>query len=262
MIISISNQKGGVGKTTTALNVAACLAQRGKQVLLIDLDPQGNLSRAWGLEETAANVYSVVLGDVSITEAIIPLSSQLLPPPKGVLSIIPGSSSFSRYEKVRAGEINAQFDLKNALKPIEKDYDYIILDCPPALGLITINALTCSEYVLVPLEAQLFAMEGLEGICNTIKQIQEFSNTRLALGGIFFVRHDKRKVLNRAVREFIEQHYAGFLLETAIRENVALREAPHESTDIFSYAPSSNGAEDYRKLTQEIISRLCKSVNK
>lgn len=262
MILSISNQKGGVGKTTTALNVAAHMAHLGKKVLLIDLDPQGNLSRAWGIGRIDKNVYGVVLGDISITDAIVPLTSKLSPSPTGQLSIVPGSSSFARYEKMRAGEINAQFDLKQVLQPIEQQFDYIILDCPPALSLITVNALTCSEYVLVPMEAQLFAMEGLEGVCDTIEQVQQFSNPKLALLGIFFVRHDKRKVLNRAVEEFIEQHYAGALLRTMIRENIALREAPHQEKDIFSYAPASNGAEDYRSLTQEIINKICQNASK
>ena len=261
LIISISNQKGGEGKTTTAINVAACMAQMGYKVLLVDLDPQTNLSKAWGIEAAEGNVYGLILGEIKPQEAIVPLTSRLSPMPSGQLHIIPGSSNFSRYEKLRAGEVNAQFDLKKGLKPVLQEFDFLLLDCPPALGLITVNALACAQYVLVPMEAQLFALEGLEGICGTVKQAQEFINPALALGGIFFVRHNRRKVLNRAVEDFIEENYPGLLLSTTIRENIALREAPHHEQDIFSYAPNSNGANDYELLTQELIDRLCKSAN-
>ena len=258
MIIAIGNQKGGVGKTTTAMNVAACMTQMGHRVLLIDLDPQGNLTKAWGIEEPEHNVYGWVLGENTPEETMVNLTNKLSSLPQGELHIIPGSNSFARYEKMRAGEINAQFDLQKALKPSRDNFDYILLDCPPALGLITLNALACAAYVLVPMEAQLFAMEGLAGIVQAIEKVKEFSNPKLALGGIFFVRHDKRKVLNRAVEEFIDNQYARLLFSTVIRENIALREAPHQERDIFSYAPSSKGAQDYQALTTEIIDRLCK----
>jgi chromosome partitioning protein len=184
-VIAISNQKGGVGKTTTAMNLAVCMARHFHRVLLIDLDPQANLSKAWGIEESQKNVYSLILEDVSYEEAMISLTSQPTPVPKGGLHILPGSSNFPRYEKLRAGEVNSQFDLKKVLVPIKDEFDYIIMDCPPALGLITVNALACAAHVLVPMEAQLFAMEGLEGICDTIKKLKEFINLDLALLGVF-----------------------------------------------------------------------------
>lgn len=262
MIIAISNQKGGVGKTTTAMNVAAYMAQLGHKVLLVDLDPQENLTRAWGLEETSTNVYGWMLKESNLHETMIDLNENDSSLSQGRLAIIPGSKNFARYEKMRSGEVNAQLDLKKALDPALNIFDYILLDCPPALGLITVNALCCANYVLVPMEAQLFAMEGLEGIVQSIDSVKEVMNPHLALGGIFFVRHDPRKVLNRAVSNFIAKEYASLLFNTAIRENIALREAPHEGKSIFSYAPTSNGAEDYQALTLEIIDQLCKREEK
>lgn len=176
--------------------------------------------------------------------------------------MLPGSSNFARYEKLRAGEINAQFDLKKVLASITHAYDYMIMDCPPALGLITVNASACANYVLVPIEAQLFAMEGLESICQTIKKIQEFINPALAWLGVFLLRHNKRNILNKEVEKFMEEQYAGELFRTTIREHIALREAPHQGKDIFSYAPSSNGAKDYELLTQEIIEKTCDKEKK
>ena len=262
IVVAISNQKGGVGKTTSSINIAAYMARAGCKVLLIDLDPQKNLSKAWGVEESNENVYSFILGDTSYRKAIIPLFSDITPGAQGMLHMLPGSESFARYEKLRAGEVNAQFDLKKALYPIKENYDYIVLDCPPALGLITVNAFACANYVLVPMEAQLFAMEGLESICNTIKKVQEFINPELSLLGIFFVRHNKRNILNKEVENFIEDQYNGMLLSTNIRENIALKEAPHAGKDIFSYAPSSNGAKDYESLTRVIMKKTCSKEKK
>jgi chromosome partitioning protein len=261
-VVAISNQKGGVGKTTSAINIAAYMARVGHKVLLIDLDPQKNLSKAWRVEESDENVYSLILGDTSYKETIIPLFSHSTAGQQGILHILPGSENFSRYEKLRAGEVNAQFDLKKALYPIRENYDYIILDCPPALGLITVNAFACANYVLVPMEAQLFAMEGLESICNTIKKVQEFINPELSLLGIFFVRYNKRNILNKEVENFIEDQYNGMLLGTNIRENIALKEAPHAGKDIFSYEPSSNGAKDYESLTRVIMKKTCSKEKK
>lgn len=261
-IIAVSNQKGGVGKTTSSINVAAYMARVGYKVLLIDLDPQGNLSKAWGVEAPDKNIYSLILGDVSYKDAVCSLNSKMTEGIPGVLDMIPGSSNFARYEKLRAGEVNAQFDLKKSLGPLKGTYDYIILDCPPALGLITVNAFSCAHYVLVPMEAQLFAMEGLESVCDTIKKIQEFTNPNLVWLGVFLVRHNRRNILNKEVERFMEERYVGKLCKTTIRENIALREAPHEGQDIFAYAPDSNGAKDYESFTQEILKRICNQEKK
>lgn len=260
IILSIANQKGGVGKTTTAINLSAYLAKEGYKVLCIDLDPQANLTKAFGVYERE-NIYSLILGEECIEDAILSITGLLQPSPKGELSLIAGSKNFSRYEKLRGGEVNAQFDLKKALHAKTADsFDFIILDCPPTLGLVTVNALACSRYVLVPMEAQLFALEGLEGIAETINQVKEFINPELSMGGIFFVRHNTRKVLNKSMEDFIKKEYPGLLLRTSIRENIALREAPHHEKDIFSYAVSSNGAKDYAALGKEVLDRLFQQV--
>lgn len=260
--IAISNQKGGVGKTTTAMNVAAYMAQIGHNVLLVDLDPQRNLTRTWELGEKRDNVYGWILGESSFEETMIDLNSHNSSSNKGRLAIIPGSKNFARYEKARASEVNAPLDLKKALAPALGTFDYILLDCPPALGLTTVNAFCCADYVIVPMEAQLYAIEGLEGVTKTIEKVKEVMNPSLALGGIFFIRYDSRKVIDRTMSEYIEKEYAHLLFSTTIRENVSLKESPSEGQDIFSYAPTSNGAEDYKSLTLEIIDRLCKKAKK
>lgn len=253
MIISISNQKGGVGKTTSTINIGAYLALLGYKVLLIDLDPQCNLSLSWGIKDSTKNIFDSILGDSSISEAVVFSESAKT---TGKLALIPGSKNFARYEKIRSNEVNSQLDLKKCLQPIQSHFDYIIIDCPPTMGLIAINAFVCSKAVIVPLEAQLFAIEGLKTVSKMISEVKEVINPEIKLGGIFFVKYDKRKVLDREIQNFIEENYKEVLLNTFIRESIALREAPHECKDIFAYDANSNGARDYISLTNELIEKL------
>lgn len=256
VVLAISNQKGGVGKTTTAINVGAYLSKLGKNVLIIDLDPQGNLSRSYNIINQENSILSLLLGESNVGNTIVRVNENH----PGIF-IIPCSHHFSRFEKIRAGELNAQFDLKKTISPITDDYDFILMDCPPSLGLITINAFCFADLVLIPMEAQLFSMDGLDSMCDVISQVKAFSNPSLAIAGIFFVRHNKRRILSKEVEEYISNKYADLLLSSNIRENISLKESPHKYQDVFTYAPLSNGAEDYESLTNEILIKLNQKRN-
>ena len=256
VVLAISNQKGGVGKTTTAINVGAYLFKLGQKVLLIDLDPQGNLSRSYNVINEGDSIYSLLLGESNLDNTIIRVEKN----DPGIF-IIPCSHHFSRFEKIRSGELNAQFDLKKSVSSIADDYDFILLDCPPSLGLITINAFCFSDLVLIPMEAQLFSMDGLDSMCEVIRQVKSFSNPSLSIIGIFFVRHNKRRILSKEMEAYIANKYADLLLSSNIRENISLKESPHRCQDIFTYAPLSNGSEDYKSLTNEILLKINQQKN-
>lgn len=251
VVLAISNQKGGVGKTTTAINVGAYLSRIGKKVLLIDLDPQGNLSRSYNIINHQNSIYSLLLGESNLDNTIVEVNNDH----PGIF-LIPCSHHFSRFEKIRAGELNAQFDLKKSITPIMDEYDFILLDCPPSLGLITINAFCFAGLVLIPMEAQLFSMDGLDSMCEVIRQVKSFSNPSLSIIGIFFIRHNKIRILSKEVETYISNKYSDLLLSSNIRENISLKESPHKYQDVFTYAPSSNGAIDYESLTNEILIRI------
>lgn len=247
-IIAFINQKGGVGKTTSSMNVGSYFANSvNKKTLMIDLDPQCNLSRAWGIGNVSNNIYSLLLGEGDIKEAIVEINDHLF--------IIPSSKNLARYEKIRAGEINAQLDLKKVLTPLLKFFDFIILDCPPALGLISVNALASARFVYVPVEAQLFSMDGLKEVHQSCNEIKTIINPTLELGGIFFTRYEKNTLQSKDAYEALKAEYGNKLMDTCISRNVALGESPNASTDIFSYAPASTGAKDYRRLSEEILKK-------
>lgn len=257
-ILAISNQKGGVGKTTTAINIGAYLSNIGKKVLLVDLDPQGNMSKAWNISCQEHNIHSLLLRESNLKNTIIQVNRKSQEREYNNIFIIPCSHHFSRFEKIRSGEVNAQFDLKKALASAIDEFDFILLDCPPSLGLITINAFSFADFVLIPMEAHLFSMDGLDSICNIIYQVKEFSNPTLSIGGIFFVRHNRRRILSQEVEEYILNKHKELVLKTSIRENISLKEAPHKGEDVFTYAPSSNGAKDYEQLSKEILEKINK----
>jgi chromosome partitioning protein len=243
-IISISNHKGGVGKTTSTINIGAGLNKLGKKVLLIDLDPQANLSQSLGIIEPETTIYGAIKGDYSL---------QPLEILKG-LEIIPSTLDLSGAEIEISGEAGREYILKELLEPIRASYNYILIDTPPSLGLLTINAFTASDEVFIPLQSQYLALQGLSKLIEIINKIKKRLNKELRIGGVIITQYDNRKILNRDVSTTIEAHFKDEVFKTKIRDNIALAEAPSQGLDIFRYQPKSYGAEDYLNLSNEIIS--------
>ena len=241
--ITLSNHKGGVGKTTSAINIGAGLVGLGKKVLLIDLDPQANLSQSLGYPDQEQTIYGALKGE----QEVKPI--EVLPG----LDLIPSTLDLSGAEIELSSEAGREFILKELLEPLRASYDYIIIDSPPSLGLLTINAFTASNEVLIPLQSQYLALQGLTVLQGVIEKIQKRLNRGLKLGGVFITQYDSRKVLHREVAQSIEAHFTGQLYKTKIRDNIALAEAPAVGQDIFRYSSKSYGAEDYLALCKEVI---------
>ncbi|MBO0361023.1 ParA family protein [Hymenobacter sp. BT186] len=242
-IIAFTNQKGGVGKTTSTVNIGAGLAQEGHRVVLVDLDPQCNLTHGLGQRDLKLNVYGALLKEYPLK--VYPLLHNL--------GLVAGSPTISSFEKVKGDELDREFLLKDLLEKLKERCDYILLDCPPALGLITLNAYACADLIYIPLEAQLYATDGLEKVLEMVGRVKRRVNPSLTVGGIFFTRFDTRKILLRETAETIREKYPDLVLTSRIRETIGLGEAPHLGKDIFSYAPTSAGAADYKALVQEIL---------
>jgi chromosome partitioning protein len=245
-IIAFSNQKGGVGKTTSVANVGAALARSGLRVLLVDLDPQANLTHGLGVTAPGHTVYGALLQEYSLKA--YPLTDRL--------ALVACSPAFSSFERTKGDEIDKEYLLKELLGPVLPKFDYVLLDCPPSLGLITVNAFACANAVLVPLEAQFYAVAGLDKVIETVGKINRRINPSLQIRGVFFTRYDKRRVLSRDTADGVRERLPGAVMQATIRENIALGEAPTQGLDIFSYAPDSNGAKDYAALAVEIVERL------
>lgn len=241
--ISLSNHKGGVGKTTSTINISAALNQMGKKVLMIDLDPQANLTQSLGIKNPVLTIYDALKGN----QKVKPLT--LL---RG-FDLIPSDLDLSAAEIELSGEAGREYILKEVLQPFSSSYDYIIIDCPPSLGLLTINAFTTSDEVIIPVQAQFLATQGMTKLIEIIEKIQKRLNKSLKLGGVVITQFDNRKVLNRNVVEMINEHFSNRVFNSKIRDNISLAEAPAMSLDIFRYNPKSNGAEDYMSLAKEII---------
>lgn len=244
-VISISNHKGGVGKTTSTVNIGAGLNRLGKRVLLIDLDPQANLSQSLGITDPDKTIYGALRGEYKLQPTAII---------KG-LDIIPSTLDLSGAEVEITGEDGREYLLRKLLEPIKASYDYILIDSPPSLGLLVINAFTASDEVFIPLQAQYLATRGLSKLVDIIEEIKKRLNKKLTIGGVFFTLYNDRRVLNRDVVTAIEAHFEDKVFKTKIRENIALAEAPAQEVDIFRYSPKSHGAEDYLSLSREIIKR-------
>lgn len=248
-IISITNQKGGVGKTTTAINLAACLAVTEKKILLIDLDPQGNASVGVGLEKDTynnANIYHAIIGLKKIKETIYRTE---LP----YLEISPSDNNLIGAEIELVSTFARESKLMNALKDVEDEYEYIIIDCPPSLGLLTINALNCSENFIVPLQTEYFAMEGLSQLMNTVNLLKGSLNPNLELMGILLTMYDKRNNLSKQVESDTKQYFNDKVFKTIIPRNIKLSECPSFGKPIILYDIESKGSDAYFSLAQEVI---------
>ena len=243
--IAISNHKGGEGKTTSTVNIGAGLAMAGKKVLLIDMDPQANLTQSYGITKSDVSVYEVLTGEAK------PMMVNIFEN----LDVLPSTLDLSGAEMELSNETGREYILREAIAEVSQNYDYILIDCPPSLGLLTINALTAADEVFIPLQAHYLAIKGLTKIVEVIGKVQKRLNKNVQITGVFVTQFDKRKVLHRDVVETIYTYFQEKLFNTRIRDNIALAEAPSQGLDIFRYDPECKGAEDYRSLCQEIIER-------
>lgn len=258
IIIGVVNQKGGVGKTTTSVNLGAALAQKGKKVLLVDVDPQSNLTTHLGIatkdEPPQPNatrpvpefsIFDILKGTKSFREVIITRSEKL--------DVAPSSLLLSAADLELGGVVGRELILKRALEKIKDSYDVIVIDCPPALGLLSLNVLAAVQQVVIPVQSEYLALHGVRQLLDTIDQVRSIYNQSLIVGGVLICLHDSRKRLARAVADTIRNYFGDLVFDTVVRENVALAEAPAGGQTIFEYAPKSTGAEDYAALAEEIL---------
>ena len=243
--IVIANHKGGVGKTTSSINISAGLAKKGKNVLIIDADPQSNLTESFGIFDPVKDLYlSFSKGEP------LPIINV-----KKNLSIVPNSLNFSGIELEIAGRMPREIILKELMSELDKTYDYCIIDCPPSLGLITLNALVAADEVYIPMEAEFLAYRGIDSIVGIINLVKKHFNPGLMTKGVFFTKYNEQRVLTKEIKNQIKGYFGDNLMKTVIRVNVALAEAQSSGKDIFEYDPNSNGAKDYMSLVNEIIKR-------
>lgn len=246
IIVSLLNHKGGVGKTTSAINIGAGFVELGRKALLIDLDPQANLTISLGIPRQKVTIYEALRGEGDLQPYTY----------KPGLDVITSSLDLSGAEMELINEAGREFILRELLNPFTEVYDYIIIDCPPSLGLLTLNALTSSRYVLIPLQTEFLAVQGLAKIKQVIDKVRFRLNKNLEMGGVIATMYDSRRVLNRDVVDTIHKYFGEKVFKTYIRDNVALAEAPAQRRDIFAYSPKSPGAQDYLDLCKEILGRL------
>lgn len=249
-IIAIANQKGGVGKTTTAINLSACLAEAGKKVLVIDMDPQGNCTSGFGIEkETEKTVYQLILGECSVRESMVS--------PENIenLKVIPANVNLAGAEIELLDVDNREYVLKNEIDYVKDDFDFIIIDCPPSLNMLTVNAMTTANTVLVPIQCEFYALEGIAQLMKTINLIRDRMNSKLKIEGVVFTMYDARTNLSTDVVENVKNNLDTNIYKTIIPRNVRLAEAPSHGLPINLYEGKSAGAESYRNLAKEIIER-------
>lgn len=248
-IIAILNHKGGVGKTTTTVNIGAALCLKGFRVLMIDLDPQANLTQSLGLdkEQEGPNIYQALRGMIRELPVIAK---------KNGLDVVPSTLDLSAAEIELSNEISRESILKRLIEPMQDKYDYILIDCPPSLGILTINALVASTGLIIPVQAEFLATRGMTRIMSIIEMVKTRLNDRLDIIGVLLTRYDNRKILNRDIYDTIKELFQSDVFTNVIRDNVALAEAPATGEDIFTYQPTSMGAADYRNVCEEILEKL------
>ncbi|MDD4295626.1 MAG: AAA family ATPase [Ruminiclostridium sp.] len=247
-VIAIANQKGGVGKTTTAVNLSSCLAVKGKKVLIIDIDPQGNTSSGLGVDKTSidTSIYDVIINSIPINDSFIETKIDNL-------LISPSNIQLAGAEVELVSVISRETRLKFAIEPIKNDFDFILIDCPPSLGLITVNALTAADTILVPIQCEYYALEGLSQLMNTVKIVQKHLNPSLKVEGVVLTMFDARTNLSIQVVDEVKKYFGNKVYRTIIPRNVRLSEAPSYGLPIILYDSKSKGAECYMELAEEVI---------
>ena len=247
-VIAIANQKGGVGKTTTAVNLGACLAEKERRVLLIDIDPQGNATSGIGLKKNEITncIYDVLINEVPLAEVV--LESQV-----EKLRMVPATIKLAGAEAELVGMMARDQRLRLALEPVRNDYDYILIDCPPSLGNLTLNALSAADSVIVPIQCEFYALEGLSQLMRTIQLVQKYSNPRLEIEGVVLTMYDSRTNLSQQVTEEVRKYFRDKVYESIIPRNVRLSEAPSYGLPITLYDGKSKGSEAYMDLAKEVI---------
>ena len=249
-IIAVANQKGGVGKTTTSINLAACLAEKGKKVLAVDMDPQGNLTSGLGVDKDSVekSIYELIIGEVDIKEVI---NKEVLEN----LDIIPTSIDLSAAEIELIGVDDKEYILRNAIDQVKDQYDFVIIDCPPSLSMLTINAMTTADSIIVPIQCEYYALEGLSQLIHTVELVKDRLNSKLEIEGVVFTMYDARTKLSLQVVENVKDNLQQNIYKTIIPRNIRLAEAPSYGLPINKYDPKSTGAESYMRLADEVIER-------
>ncbi len=250
MILAIANQKGGVGKTTTAINLSAALAMRGHRTVLIDLDPQANSTMSY-VDRTglSRSVYDL------LTEPSCAACDLLVATPVEGLSIVPSRIGLAKLEAKLVGEMDAHFRLKDKIEPITKSHDLVVIDCPPALGLLTVNALVAATHLLIPIQSSYFALEGTDDLLETVEKVRSRANPGLQIMGVLITMHDRRTSIARDIRQQIQKVFGAKVFNTVITKSVRLEESPAYKESIFTFAPDSSGASEYYTLSEEVMDR-------
>lgn len=249
-VIAIANQKGGVGKSTTTINLGSCLAEMDKEVLVIDIDPQGNTTSGVGVDKNKSDntLYELMLGKKTIQECILPNIQQNL-------ALIPSNMNLAGAEIELIGVDNKEYILKNAVEEVKNNFDFIIMDCPPSLSMLTINAMSAADSVIVPIQCEYYALEGLSQLVHTIQLVQDRLNPKLEMEGVVFTMYDARTNLSLEVVENVKDNLKQNIYKTIIPRNVRLAEAPSHGMPINLYDKKSAGAESYRRLAEEVVNR-------